>query len=54
MPLGLRTAGQMFQRLMDSVLASLPYCFVYIDDVLVAIPTEELPLQHLEEVLSRL
>jgi Reverse transcriptase (RNA-dependent DNA polymerase) len=54
MPFGLRNAGQTFQRLMDSVLAGLPYCFVYIDDVLVASPSPELHVQHLEEVLSRL
>jgi Reverse transcriptase (RNA-dependent DNA polymerase) len=41
MPFGLRNAGQTFQCLMDSVLASLPYCFVYMDDVLVASTSPE-------------
>jgi Reverse transcriptase (RNA-dependent DNA polymerase) len=36
MSFGLRNAGQMFQRLMDSVLAGLPYYFIYMDDVLMA------------------
>jgi Reverse transcriptase (RNA-dependent DNA polymerase) len=36
MPFGLRNAGQTFQRLMDDVMAGLPFCFVYLDDVLVA------------------
>ena len=54
MPFGLRNAGQTFQRLMDEVLAGLDYCFVYLDDVLVASKTEDEHEQHLEEVLSRL
>ena len=29
MPFGCRNAAQSFQRLMDWVLAGLPFCFVY-------------------------
>jgi transposase InsO family protein len=54
MPFGLRNAGQTFQRLMDSVMDGLPYCFVYLDDVLVASETVEQHLEHLREVLGRL
>jgi hypothetical protein len=54
MPFGLCNAGQTFKRLMDSVLAGMPHCFVYIDDVLVASASPQLHLQHLEEVLTRL
>jgi cleavage and polyadenylation specificity factor subunit 1 len=51
MPFGLRNAGQIFQRLMDSVLAGLPFCFVYMDDVLVASESMEHHAAHLCEVL---
>ena len=53
-PFGLRNAGQTFQRLMDQVLAGLPFCFVYLDDILVASPSHELHVDHLKEVLERL
>jgi hypothetical protein len=39
---------------MDSVLADLPFCFVYIDDVLVASPTHKQHLADLLVVLERL
>jgi RNase H-like domain found in reverse transcriptase/Reverse transcriptase (RNA-dependent DNA polymerase) len=47
MPFGLRNAGQTFQRLMDTILADIPYCFVYIDDMLVASKNQE---QHYEDL----
>jgi hypothetical protein len=53
-PFGLRNAGQTFQRLMDSVLAGLPSCFVYMDDVLVASTSPAQHVAHLKEVLERL
>ena len=34
LPFGLRKAGNMFQRMMDQILGNLPYCFVYINDIL--------------------
>merc|ERR1711946_16993 len=34
-PFGLKNAGQDFQRMMDEILGDLPFCFVYLDDILV-------------------
>jgi hypothetical protein len=36
MPFGLKNAGMTFQRLMDHIFFKLPFCFVYLDDLLVA------------------
>ena len=36
MPFGLKNAAQTFQRLVDRIFASLPYVFVYLDDMLVS------------------
>jgi Reverse transcriptase (RNA-dependent DNA polymerase)/RNase H-like domain found in reverse transcriptase len=54
MPFGLQNAGQMFQRMMDDVMAGLPYCLVYLDDILVASVHHEQHQVHLRKVLSRL
>jgi Reverse transcriptase (RNA-dependent DNA polymerase) len=54
MPFGLRNAGQTFQRMMDDVMAGLPYCFIYLDDILVALVDHQQHQVHLREVLSRL
>ena len=50
MPFGLKNAAQAFQRMMDRILAGLPYVFVYLDDILVASKTHEDHRRHLEEV----
>ena len=34
-PFGLKNAGQDFQRMMDAILGDLPFCYVYLDDILV-------------------
>ena len=54
MPFGLRNAGQTFQRMMDCVLTGLPFCFVYLDDILVASVDHQQHHQHLQQVLERL
>jgi len=54
LPFGLRNAGNTFQRLMDRVLAGLPYVFCYLDDIIIASQTDEQHLQHLRQVFSRL
>ena len=53
-PFGLRNAGQTFQRMMDQIFADLPYCFVYLDDILVASADHHQHTQHLREVLGKL
>ena len=54
MPFGLRNAAQTFQRFIDEVLRGLPFCFAYIDDLLIASPDAETHQQHLQQVLTRL
>jgi len=54
MPFGLRNAGQSFQRMMDQVLAGLPFAFCYIDDILIASPDHASHQQDLRQVLDRL
>ena len=44
MPFGLKNTAQTFQRFMDQVLRGLDFCYIYIDDILIAIASpEELP-----------
>ena len=52
MPFGLRNAGITFQWMMDQILGNLPYCFVYIDDILVFSPNLTSHVQHLRDVLE--
>ena len=54
MPFGLRNAAQSFQRFMDRVLRGLPFCYVYIDDLLVASTSMGEHRCHLRQVLERL
>jgi len=53
-PFGLRNVGMSFQRLMDQVMAGLPFVVVYIDDILVASPDFATHQLHLEEVFNHL
>jgi len=54
MSFGLRNAAQTFQRFIDEVLRDLDFCYVYIDDILVASRSEEEHLQHLRILFNRL
>jgi hypothetical protein len=54
MPFGLKNAGMTFQRLIDSLLGNLPFAFVYLDDILVASPSEALHRRHLCQVFTLL
>ena len=51
LPFRLRNSGNTFQRIMDSILGDLPYCFTYIDDILVFSSSLEEHVDHLREVL---
>ena len=53
MPFGLRNAAQTFQRFMDQVLRGMEFCYVYIDDVLIASSTPQEHKEHLRKVLQR-
>lgn len=53
MQFGLRNASQTFQRYIDQVLAGLPFCFKYIDDIRVASRNHEEHLDHLRQVFER-
>jgi hypothetical protein len=56
MPFGLCNAPATFQRLMEHVLAGLPWdvCAVYLDDIIVLGSTFERKIQNIEEVFKRL
>ena len=53
MPFGLCNATQTFQRCIDQALRDLHFCYVYIDDVLIASTNAEEHKQHLQLVLNR-
>ncbi|KAK3885412.1 hypothetical protein Pcinc_010371 [Petrolisthes cinctipes] len=54
MPFGLKNSAQTFQRFIDEVLRGLPFCFAYVDDVLIASPNEETHQQHLTQVCKKI
>ena len=54
MSFGLRNAAQTFQRFMDEVLMDLPFCFAYIDDILVFSKSVEDHDQHLRILFAQL
>lgn len=54
MTFGLRNAAQTFQRFMDSVTRRLNFCYVYIDDILVASKDHEEHRKHQEILFKRL
>ena len=39
-----------FQRMMDQILSDLPFCFVYVDDILIFSPAEDTHVQNLRQV----
>ena len=51
-PFGLKNAGQDFQRMMDEILGDLPFCFVYLDDILVFSTSPQEHLDHLRQIFE--
>ena len=51
---GLRNSGATFQRMMDQIFGHLPYCKVYIDDILIASENHREHRVHLQSVLQLL
>ena len=51
---GLRNSVATFQRMMDQIFGHLPYCRVYIDDILVASENHREHREHLQSVLELL
>ena len=49
---GLQNTGNTFQRMMSQILGNLPYCFVYIDDILVFSLDLTSHVQYLRDVLK--
>lgn len=56
MPFGLHSAGATFQRLMDTVIGAElePYCFTYLDDIIIVSDTYEDHQEMLHRVFSLL
>ena len=52
MPLGLKNTGKTFQLMMDQILGNLPYCFVYVDDILIFSPDLTSHVHHLQDFLE--
>ena len=53
-PFGLKNAGQDFQRMMDAILGDLPFCYVYLDDILVFSSSPEEHMVHLRQIFDLL
>ena len=52
--MGLKNAGQSFQRLMDHIFGDMKTLFVYMDDLLIFSEDEQSHIKTVEEVLRRL
>ena len=47
LPFGLRNPGNTFQRMMNLIIGDLPFCFVYINDILIFSPNIDTQVQNL-------
>ena len=54
LPFGINSAVSIFQRTMETILADLPGCVVYVDDILVTGKTDEEHSRNLKAVMQRL
>uniref|UniRef100_A0A914W0Y7 Reverse transcriptase domain-containing protein n=1 Tax=Plectus sambesii TaxID=2011161 RepID=A0A914W0Y7_9BILA len=54
MPFSISSAPAIFQRVMDELLAGIPFCAAYLDDIIITGRTEEEHLNTLKMVLTRL
>lgn len=54
LPFGLRNAASTMMRMMNEILADLPFLFVFFDDILVASESEDEHIQHLEKLFQRI
>lgn len=54
MPFGLCNAAQTMQRFINEILRDLPFCFVYIDDILVASRNKAEHKKHLIKLFEKL
>ncbi|PIK48237.1 hypothetical protein BSL78_14882 [Apostichopus japonicus] len=52
MPFGLRNVAQTFQRFMDEVTGGLEFCYVYIDDMLIASKSSSNHMDHLRQLFN--
>ena len=52
MPYGVCNAAPTFQRVMDSIFASVPFIFIYLDDLIVFSPDKVTHEDHLCQVLQ--
>ena len=51
LPFDLRNTGNTFQRMMNSILSDLPYCFPFVDNILEFSTSLEQHVDHLHQVL---
>ena len=49
---GVRNVAQMFQRMMDDIFGDLPFCFIYLDDILIYFPDLASHQDYLQQVLQ--
>lgn len=54
MPFGIANAPAIFQRIIDQVIAGIPNCAAYLDDIIITGSTPEEHLRVLESVLDKL
>uniref|UniRef100_A0A0N5BBX0 RNA-directed DNA polymerase n=1 Tax=Strongyloides papillosus TaxID=174720 RepID=A0A0N5BBX0_STREA len=54
MPMGLTGSPDKFQEIMDEVLAGIPNCYVYLDDILTCANDETIHLNNIEAILQRI